>query len=90
MAKSTTFHREHDCGSDRRILECVGGVVQRRAESFAAGGDFLPEWFEHQISAKEMFALHEVLHQYCKIHPGSLRWAQYLVDVDNQSVVHAF
>lgn len=37
-----------------------------------------------------MFALYEVLHQFSGTHPGALRRAQVLLDVDNQSVVHAF
>lgn len=37
-----------------------------------------------------MLVLHEVLDQYCSSRPGSLRWAQFLVDSNGHAVVHAF
>lgn len=65
-----------------------GGVVAMSRGQFAAGGDFPLGWLRRHINAKYLFALHEVLYQYCRKYPGALERAQVSVDVDNQSVVH--
>lgn len=67
-----------------------GGVVDTPVGVFETGGGFWPEHLARHINAKEMFALHEVLAEYCRIHPCTLQKAQLLMDVENQAVVQAF
>eukprot|EP00752_Nemacystus_decipiens_P016879 g15111.t1 len=66
-----------------------GGVVFAR-EEFRAGGVFPSEWMPKHINFKEMYALHNLLLQFCEAHPEVLRRAQVLIDVDNTAVVGAF
>ena len=67
-----------------------GGVVSMPGGEFSAGGGFLHEWLSRHINEKEMFALLEVLTECGRAHPGQLRRAQLVLDVDNRSVVDAF
>lgn len=59
-------------------------------DPFRAGGVFPHEWLSRHINSKDMYALYHVLRQFCTRHPKALRWAQVLIDVDNQSGVGAF
>ena len=67
-----------------------GGVVSLPRGQFSVGGDFSHEWLPRAINGKEMFALLEVLEQCCRVHPGELRRAQVLMDVDNSATVAVF
>ena len=55
-----------------------------------SGRRFPHEWLPRHINGKEIFALLEVLKECCRAHPGQLRRAQLVMDVDNRSVVDAF
>lgn len=67
-----------------------GGVVYTEGDPFEAGGVFPPEWRSKHINNKEMYALYNLLLQFCERHPDALRRAQVLIDVDSQSVVGSF
>ena len=67
-----------------------GCVVTSFLGPFQAGGVFPQDWLNKHINKKEMYALYHLLRQFCTRHPDTLRRAQVLIDVDNQSVVGAF
>ena len=60
------------------------------AGEFSVDGGFPHEWLPRHIIGKDMFVLLEVLKECCRAHPGQLRRAQLVIDVDNRSVVDAF
>lgn len=88
--KARHFTAALTVGATDASSNAFGGVIRMPHGLFEAGGDFPSDWLPRHINAKEMFALHEVLEQFCTIHPDALRRAQVVLDVDNQSVVHAF
>ena len=67
-----------------------GGMVAVREIQFRVGEEFPPTWILRHINAKEAFALYHLLKEYCVAYPDTLWGTQVRVDVDNQSVVHAF
>ena len=77
-------------GSSDASSNQYGGVVSLPRGQFSAGGGFPHDWLPRAINGKEMFALLEVLEQCCRVHPGELRRAQVLMDVDNSATVDAF
>ena len=83
------LHARGDRASDTSSNQW-GGVVSMPGGEFSAGGGFPHEWLPQHINGKEMFALLEVLKECCRRHPGKLRRAQLVMDVDNRSVVDAF
>ena len=67
-----------------------GGVASLPRGQFSVGSDFSHEWLPRAINDKKMFAPLEVLEQCCRVHPGELRRAQVLMDVDNSATVAVF
>lgn len=55
---------------------------------FRAGGAVPSAWIARHINAKEMYALHTLIAEYCAACPSTLCGTQVHVDVDNDSVVY--
>ena len=67
-----------------------GGVVSTISGTFPTRGVFPPGWWSKHVKQKEMYTPYYLLRQFCERYPDVLRRAQFLIDVDNQSVVGAF
>ena len=88
--KAMHFSADVTVGASDASSRAWGGVLRVRGLVFEAAGEFSTQWMARSINAKEVFALHETLSQYCGANPGTLTGAQLVVDVDNSAAVAAF
>lgn len=88
--KARHFRLDVVLGASDASSRAWGGVLRVAGRVFEAAGEFSDAWMVRPINAKEVFALHATLLQYCQRYPDSLQGFQLIMDVDNHAAVAAF
>lgn len=83
VVQSPTLSARVSCAASEASLHAWGGVIRVRGRVFRAGGDFLSAWIARHINAREMYALHAVIAEYCAACASTLGVTHVHVGVDN-------